>query len=63
MNEKKLIDLQIRNAAILETILQTQIRILSKVKKENFDRTNNGIMAIVEETEQKIRAMVEGNED
>lgn len=54
--EEKLIALQVRNAAILETILQTQIRILSKVKKENYQFTKQGVENLVVEKQKEILA-------
>lgn len=56
VTQKKLIELQIRNAAILETILQTQIRILSKVKKEGYEFTKRGIENLVLEKQNEILA-------
>lgn len=51
---KALLKTQIRNQAILETILKTQTRILSKVKKEKYDYTKEGLLQAVEDTEKSL---------
>lgn len=53
--KKVMIESQMRNQAILETILQTQIRILSKVKKEKFDVTKSGILEKVNKIEDQLK--------
>lgn len=56
---KALLTSQIRNQAILETVLQTQTRILSKVKKENYEYTAKGVAAIVEAAEKELKEKYE----
>ncbi len=50
-----LLDSQIRSQAILETMLKTQTRILSKVKKEKFDYTEEGVQNVVKKFEKELR--------
>ena len=53
--ERAMLESQLRSQAIMEAVLKSQTRILSKVKKERYESTHFGMRTVVEQYEDNLR--------